>query len=339
MPTTSPDNISYPSNTDPQKTIEQRIEDTAVSVQAAFNTRAISQNYIINGGMDIWQRGTSFNLSGYTADRWAFYYPTGSGTLTMESTIVPSGFNHSVKIVQTGATGAISLLQSIESLNSKPLAGKTLTISAYVYGTVPTDFLIAMRADAEVDKTPIGSWTSIVASTTQTVGSNWTKITATGVVPANANTIRADFAALSPSLSQPFYVTGFQVEEGSYATPFRRNQPNLQAELAACQRYYWRFTQADNYQFWTLCSNWGGELMGAIKLPVTMRVRPSLSISNLAAVFWLGNNTNYSGATGFSGRPSTEIWAFACSTASVPTNVPVMMRPATGTFIEANAEL
>ena len=40
MANTTPDNISYPANTDAQKTIEQRIKDTADSVQTALNTKA-----------------------------------------------------------------------------------------------------------------------------------------------------------------------------------------------------------------------------------------------------------------------------------------------------------
>jgi hypothetical protein len=40
MAATSPDNISYPVNTDAQKSIEDRIYDTAASVQTALDTKA-----------------------------------------------------------------------------------------------------------------------------------------------------------------------------------------------------------------------------------------------------------------------------------------------------------
>jgi hypothetical protein len=63
MAATSPDNISYPSNADAQKTIEQRIEDTAVSVQSALNTKAASSHVhsagdVTSGNLAVAQGGT-----------------------------------------------------------------------------------------------------------------------------------------------------------------------------------------------------------------------------------------------------------------------------------------
>jgi hypothetical protein len=52
MPNTTPDNISYPSNTDAQKTIEQRIQDTAESVQTAITDVRGDVNTLLAGKAD-----------------------------------------------------------------------------------------------------------------------------------------------------------------------------------------------------------------------------------------------------------------------------------------------
>jgi hypothetical protein len=79
-------------------------------------------NVIINGGMDIWQRGASFSGNVYTADRW---YGGNSPSAIARSTDVPAGFTYSLDI-----TGANHLLgQLVESSNAVKLQGQPVTIS------------------------------------------------------------------------------------------------------------------------------------------------------------------------------------------------------------------
>jgi len=42
-------------------------------------------------------------------------------------------------------------------------------------------------------------------------------------------------------------VTGFQIDIGSVALPYRTNGATIQGELAACQRYYFRHTASAAY--------------------------------------------------------------------------------------------
>lgn len=64
---------------------------------AGFGTVAAqsqsNRNKLINGGFDVWQRGTSFNSgSTYNADRWWGNNSAVTTTWSQESTIVPRTF-------------------------------------------------------------------------------------------------------------------------------------------------------------------------------------------------------------------------------------------------------
>lgn len=78
-------------------------------------------------------------------------------------------------------------------------------------------------------------------------------------------------------------IWGVQLEAGSTATPFKRNAPSIQAELAACQRYYWRNTPGGVYS-----AHGNGNAISTtqaqitVQPPVTMRVSPtSVEYGNL----------------------------------------------------------
>lgn len=247
----------------------------------------ISPNYVINGGMDIWQRSAgpvSAGTGGYiAADRWYVYNnATATTTVAKETTIVPTGFSSSYKITQTGTTANVYLMQSHETAHTAPLVGKTVTLSAYVYGAVATTFSIGIRYDtATVDKSPASGFTgNVAASSTAVTAGTWTRITTTGVVPLGTKTIRTDVYVMSPTLGQPFYVTGVQLEEGPIATPFRRNANSIAGELAACQRYFATVGSNSTTIAMPAFTSTDANLASvATKFPVTMRTTPASIIT------------------------------------------------------------
>jgi hypothetical protein len=67
-----------------------------------------------------------------------------------------------------------------------------------------------------------------------------------------------------------------QLEAGAVATPFRRNAPSIQAELAACQRYYQRITPGGLQKVFTTGSILSAtQIRGYIQFPVPMRIEPA----------------------------------------------------------------
>ena len=242
-------------------------------------------NVIINGGFDIWQRGTSFVGTGiYTADRWATFNTAGTTTHSREASVVPPGQTYSMKLTQTVATTTPYIFQAIETANTIPLVGQVVTVSAYVYGTVSSSFSLELVHSTTVDRTPVTAWDGTVAIVTQAVGPTWTRITATGTVPSNAKSLRIGVYVNGLALSQPAYIAGVQLEAGAVATPFRRNAPSIQAEFAACQRYYQLFqlgATAPSGHF-LVGTKWSATdaLVANLKMSVPMRVTPTATLQN-----------------------------------------------------------
>jgi hypothetical protein len=338
-----------------------------VEVQANVdNYRTPSQNYIINGGMDIWQRGDSVTLSStqpFGPDRWRYghsrFGPTSSVTFSRQAftlgSFPVSGVKSYTRITSSESQfpgDFVELSQRIEDVTI--LAGKTVTFS--FWANFPSSGRIVSIGFSAGNVS--GGNSSPFALTTTSI-SGWNRYTATFNLPnLSGSTVSANnyfslavryFAA---NLGETVYLefTGAQLEEGTIATPFRRNQSNIQAELAACQRYYWRFQNTGGagrfaYGHFVSTTVWNGLVI----LPVPMRDFPTVSAGGG------GNGYISDGAVGHGNRS----WAgcvsrFDVVAVSSNTYVPIsfsgssfpQFRPgwleangASGQFLELNAEL
>jgi hypothetical protein len=215
--------------------------DTQTASGGPVSPNIAGKNAIINGGMDVWQRGTSFTVANnvYLMDRWV---NTGDANLTVtRDTDVPTSpyFKYSAKLVGTGTQ---SIAQRIESAESTKLAGQVVTISLYAKKTSGTGALginiyYPSATDNFASVTQIGSALEMSANP----GSSWARYSVTtSALPADVQ--KGLMVLINNTNTHTIFVTGVQVELGSSATPFSRAGGTIQGELAACQRYYEKYS-------------------------------------------------------------------------------------------------
>ena len=239
-----------------------------------LNTYRYSPNYIINGGFDFWQRGTSFNTNGvYTADRWRIAF-TGTGTtqtLSQQSFTVGAapvaGYEgtYFARNAVNGGTGNGSLVvmeQPIEDVRT--FANQTVTLSFWAKANSGTpsigyDFYQSFGSGGSGTIGGIGAGKVAITTSWQrySVTINVPSISGKTLGAGNCLILRfwfssgSDYNSLNGSLglqSNTFDIWGVQVEQGSTVTPFRRNANSIQGELAACQRYYYRMGGGGLYE-------------------------------------------------------------------------------------------
>jgi hypothetical protein len=269
-------------------------------------SRAAGKNAVINGGMDIWQRGTTFalalNVPTYTADRWynarSATGQTVSRQTTSDTTNLPT-IQYCARVQRDNAntsTAEIRIAQAFETVNSIPVAGQTVTLSFYArrganYSSASNLLGSQIITGTGTDQNALtGGYTgqSTLSSATPTLTTTWQRFTQTATVSATATEITVLFT-YTPSgtagAADYFEVTGVQLELGSTATTFSRTGGTIQGELASCQRYYWRQNAQDVYSFYgTGVSYSTTQGRALIPCPVPMRVKPtSADVLSIAA--------------------------------------------------------
>jgi hypothetical protein len=132
-----------------------------------------------------------------------------------------------------------------------------------------------------------------------------------------------------------------QLELGSTATPFSRAGGTIQGELAACQRYYRRWTAGTAYGTLSMFGTGLSSTQAICAVPImTMRVTPtSVDYANINA----GDGTNSYAVTALSLNQGNEnaVWLLATTASGLVQYRPTSLVGSNNTagFIGLSAEL
>jgi hypothetical protein len=277
----------------------------AWATASAGSSNVAGKNAILNSNFSVWQRGTSISLAAnagitYLADRWATQTAanqacTVSRQVTGDTTNLPFiqyCLRYQRNSGQTG-TDALSMIQPFETVNSVPLAGKTVTVSFYAraganFSATSSILTYLVRTGTGTDQMPFNAYTggSTTFSGNVTLTTTWQRFTATATLPTDTTEIAPQFYYVptgTAGAADYYEITGVQLEIASTASAYSPNTSTQALELAACQRYYQRLTSDTNgilvnYAF---CSN-STLAIGQYQYIVPMRTVPtSLDFSSV----------------------------------------------------------
>jgi hypothetical protein len=245
--------------------------------------RAGRKNLIINGGFDVWQRGTSFTNNNsvlFAADRYATFSNGASTTsqqaFTLGQTDVASNPQYYLRWdVSTYASGD-RVYQRIEDVITT--SGQSVTLSYWAKAETATTMVPqATQAFGSGGSTAVTTAIDSVALTT-----SWQKFTRTFTLPSvSGKTIGAgsflEVGLLRFTTSYTGYVdiANVQLELGSVATDFEHR--SYGEILADCQRYFENLMTKEGQSM--LISAWAysvGQVQGVVRFAVDKRATPTM---------------------------------------------------------------
>ena len=263
------------------------------------------KNAVINGDFLINQRGfTSNTTTGtYNFDRWLQQNSGGTFTVTPQTftpgtapvaTYEGRTYVQGITATQSAVGHYAILTQRIEDVTR--YAGTTVTISFFAKANTGTPKIgVELWQDYGTGGSPSAAGT--VAQSSVTLTTSWARYSVTVAVPSlsgktlgtTANTSYLELNLWQSAGStyntrassigiQNFTASiwGVQLEYASSATYFTTATGTLQQELAACQRYYNRFTAPQAYshfaQGWAISTD---NMTAWFYLPVEMRTVPT----------------------------------------------------------------
>jgi len=246
------------------------------------------KNKLINSNFANWQRGTSltYTSSGlnYLADRF-FSWTIGTLNVTLsQQTFAPGTAPVAGYEGQYFMRNAVTSLsgQSIQAVGQRiedvrTFAGQTATFSFWAKADASRTYTTRLIQNFGSG----GSSEVATANVSHSVTTSWQRFSVTVAIPSVSGKTIGTSSYLQPLLEGPANTAntldtwGWQLEAGSFATPFQTATGSIQGELAACQRYYYEmaYSGAEPYGSGAATNTTSAVILTA--LPVSMRVVPT----------------------------------------------------------------
>lgn len=250
------------------------------------------RNLIINGGFDVWQRGTSQTTTGYgSVDRFSF--DSASMSSVNKGSDIANGFKNVLEVTLKETTNwQYPTRYSLEA--NTLVAGKTYTLSYYGKASQNVTGMYGHFQTSTAGQVKTGLSTEFTTE--------WVKYSHTFTIPSSYGGEQFDMYLLNHNRTGlggvTFYLAEIQIELGSVATPFEHR--SYGEELALCQRYYWAMNagghpsaNATSYARFNGVSN-GSYNYFTVEYPCQMRTTPTLIKNNISSstvqVYDYGNN-------------------------------------------------
>ena len=264
------------------------------------------KNLIINGGMDVWQRGTSFahsNGKKYCPDRFWLNPQSVASTYARQAVTSPiagMASQYCLRIqrnINVTSTGLTYFAADLESSNAFACRGRKLTLSFYArkhatgYTATSSLFSLGIVSGKGTNQTLVNGYTSgaFVANQSNTLTSSWQRFTVT-----TSSVIADDITQIglqgtrtnvgTAGTNDYMEITGIQLEISDVATDFEHR--SYGEELALCQRYY-QTTGVFSYYAISRWQTAGGNGLQWFTFHTPMRAAPATTTGGT----WLTGNS------------------------------------------------
>jgi hypothetical protein len=334
---------------------ETLVADSSTSTGLRYQS-GVNNNAVINGGFDVWQRGTSFTGSlgnVYGADRWLMNVSTARTYSRQTASL--DGIQYSLRMQRNNGstdTGTPLAVYSMESADSYRFAGKTVTLSFWAkaganFSAASSALGIQWYTGTGTDQnvyTAGYTGSTTVANTTRTITTSWARHSVTVTFASNVTETGFWFSYTptgTAGANDWVEITGVQMELGSVPTEFKRAGNTLAGELAACQRYYFRQGGQTLYQ--RLANGAFNSTTNAFiqfPHPVTMRIAPtSVDYSTMALNDYTSTIAITSIAIDFAGSSMTSLTCAVASGGTAYRPAQLLTNNSTSAYVGLSAEL